>query len=331
MSLSDFRHRPIWVNTSHYSQKQANYCFRPGAVTSIFLKLRLDSRSTASTEPSGFFVIICKLLAKTEPKMSRDKLAYRYFAAWNDNDVTELLRLFHPDASYYDAFWQERCSGKHLAKYLDSALELESRWYAPSGELIPIRNGMICRYVAFDGDDKEGLEPLYNGADIFTISGGLIMTVSDYYCDPTPADLIEIALLAEGQHGRASVVSDGLSGKSLGHIKQRLDALATDSTLTLDSSLTISMLADHVGCPVMHLFHVLDEFYNKPFLDFVDECRARRASKLMLDSTGGQIRLDTIVEKAGFETVGQLNESFQKTFDMSVYQYLQRFSKTTSR
>lgn len=260
--------------------------------------------------------------------MNREKIAIRYFAAWNNKDLSQLLSLLHPQASYYDAFWQESCSGEHLSEYLGANLELESRWYRPNDELIPTQNGMIVRYSTFDADDKEGLAPLFNGAEVLTVSGGLIMTVSDFYCDPTSADLVEIASLAEGQHGRANVVAKGLGKKSFVHIKRRLNNVATDLSVILDSSLTVGTLADYVGCSVLHLFHVLEEYEDTTFLDFVNECRARRASKYMLDTSSGNVALDRIAENVGFETISELDESFQATFGVAADEYLQRFSKT---
>ena len=259
--------------------------------------------------------------------MNRDKLAIRYIAAWNKRDVPELLSLMHSEASYYDAFWQESCSGEHLGEYFRAHMDLESRWYRPNDALIPTRNGMIVRYYAFDTDDQAGLAPLYGGADVFTVSGNSIMTVSDYYCDPTSADLIEIASLAEAQHGRANIVSGGLSGQSFGRIQRRLADVATDSSVLLDPSLTVAKLAEHVGCSVMHLFHVLEESKNTNFNEFISECRARRASILMLDTSDGDISFDRIAEKSGFESVNDLDESFRSTFGLGADEYMQKFSK----
>jgi AraC-like DNA-binding protein len=259
--------------------------------------------------------------------MNRDKLAIRYFAAWNERDASELLSLMHSQASYYDAFWQESCPAEHLGEYLCANIDLESRWYRPYDALIPTQNGMIVRYCAFDTDDQAGLAPLYNGAEVFTVSGNSIMTVSDYYCDPTSADLIEIASLAQAQRVRADIVSGGLSGKSFGHIQRRIADVATDSSVLLGASLTVAKLAEHVGCSVMHLLHVLEEYKNTTFHEFISECRARRASKLMLDTSDGDIRFDKIAENSGFETVNELDESFRSTFGLGAEEYMQKFSK----
>ena len=258
--------------------------------------------------------------------MDREKLADRYFSAWNQKDVPELLRLMHPQASYYDAFWQESCSGRHLSKFFKTNFALDKRWYKPSDTIIPTPNGMVVRYAAFENDDAAGLAPIFNGAEVFTLSDGLIITVSDYYCDPNPVDLSEIALLAEGQHGRVNVVQRGLSAKTSARIKRRLLELATDLPVILDTSLTVTKLADHVGCTVMHLFHVLEEQKNTTFLRYVGECRARHASTLIVDTASGDVRFDKIAEQSGFESIKEFNDAFHSTFDMSAHAYMLKFS-----
>ena len=259
--------------------------------------------------------------------MDRKELVDRYFVAWNQKNVSDLLRLMHPQASYYDAFWRETCSGRHLSKYFGTNLELDSRWYKPDDDIVITQNGIVIRYVAFDSDDPEGLTPLFNGAEVITLSDGLIMTVSDFYCDQNATDLIEIAALAEGQHGRANTVQRGLGTKVSGRINRRLSKLAKDMTVIRDPSLTVTKLADSVGCSVMHLFHVLEDQKDTTFLEFVNECRARYASTLLVETSNAEIRFDRIAEQSGFESVTEFNKEFQITFDISADEYMQKFTK----
>ena len=259
--------------------------------------------------------------------MDREKLAKRFFAAWNAKDVPELLRLMHPQASYYDAFWQESCSGRHLSKYFKTNFALDTRWYEPDDVIIPTPNGMIMRYTAFAGDDPERQAPLFNGAEVITMSDVLIMTVSDFYCDPNPVELNEIAVLAEGQHGRINVVQRGLGARSSSRIKRRLTELATDTTVILDTSLTVTKLADHADCTVMHLFHVLEELKNTTFLQYVAESRARYAATLMTDTADGDIRFDQIAEQSGFDSIKEFNEAFHSTFGISAHDYMDKFGQ----
>jgi len=254
--------------------------------------------------------------------MDRAEVIERYLAAWGKKDVPGLLKLMHPQASYYDAFWGEVCSGSDLSDYLENSFEYETYTYKPDDELISTQNGLIIRYDAFDRNDTEGLVPIFNGAEVITFSGDMIMTISDYYCDPNRIDLIEIASLAEMQHSRSHVAPLGLSAKISGRIKQRLQALATDMETFLDPALTVAQLADHVGCSVMHLFHVLEEELETSFLQFAYECRARYATTLMANMSNSHIGFDQIAKQSGFETVAEFRNAFQFTFGQSADEYL---------
>jgi AraC-like DNA-binding protein len=258
--------------------------------------------------------------------MERDEIVNRYFEAWNQKHTSGLLKLMHPQASYYDAFWQESCSGKHLAKYLSTNFEFDRYWYRQSEEIISSPNGFIARYEAFYRDDDLGTAPAFNGVDIFTMAEELIMTVSDYYCDPTLSALIEVSMLAEGQHGRANVIQRGLGANTASHIRRRLADIAADATVILDASLTVTILSEHIGCEVMHLFYVLEELQDTTFLDFVNSCRARHASTMMIEAADGDVRFDVIAEQCGFESIKELNDAFQLTFDLTATEYTKKFA-----
>ena len=267
--------------------------------------------------------------------IDRIKLAEQYTQAWNEQDVEGVLRLLHPQASYYDAFWDETSSGPDLKKYFKTEIETYPRWYRLEGGVIPTANGMISPYIAFDRSDRAGIEPLYNGVDIFTLSGDAILTISEHYCDPNQQDLVEIAALSEARHSRSHIAPLGLSLKTSGRIRRRLKRLAVNSTVYLNPSLTVTQLADRVDCSVMHLFHVLEEVMDTTFVNFVNECRCRHASSLLLDIQEPGTRLDRIAEESGFATVQDFREAFRATFGLSPAEYLESFlaqpgnSKTT--
>ncbi len=241
---------------------------------------------------------------------------------WRDCSSSCIRRL--PN---YDAFWGEICSASDLSRYFGTNFETDTRWYRPDDDIVATQNGLIVRYVAFERNDPEGLVPILNGAEIITLTDGLIMTISDFYCDPDSVELIEIAKLAENQHGRLNIAPLGLSARSSGRIKRRLAELANAMTVFLDPALTVTKLADIVGCSVMHLFHVLEEEKETTFLNFVDECRARYATTLLTDTSNDAICLTRISEQAGFESVAALDRAFLATFGVSTDEYTQQFSR----
>ena len=262
--------------------------------------------------------------------MDRKEVIRRYLAAWGKKDVPGLLKLMHPQASYYDAFWGEVCSGSDLSNYLEDSFGYDEYRYKADDELISTQNGLVIRYVAFEQNDTKGLVPIFNGAEVISFSGDVIMTISDHYCDPSHIDLIEIASLAEKQHGRSHVAPLGLSAKVSGRIKQRLQALAIDMEIFLDPALTVAQLADHVGCSVMHLFHVLEEELETSFLQFAYECRAKHATTLMANMSKSHIGFDQIAKQSGFETVAEFRNAFQLTFGQSTEEYLQKSTERSN-
>lgn len=260
--------------------------------------------------------------------MDQQEMAERYLAAWNQRDASAILDLTHAQVSYYDAFWSETASGPEFARYLQNSLDSATHWYRRDGDYLLTLNGLVMRFLAFHQDDVIGETPLFNGAEILTFSDGLIMTISDYYCDPEPVDLMELAGMAEKQHGQANVAPLGLSAKTSGRIKRQLMKFAADQTVFLNPSLTVTRLADYTGCSVMHLFHVLEEEMDKTFSDFVNEARARFASSLLVESVNGELDYSDIASQCGFESATEFRQAFQNTFADSPEDYSRKFAKT---
>jgi len=262
--------------------------------------------------------------------MDREELAGLYVDAWNQRDAKELSKIMHPQASFHDTFWGETFSGSDLLKYFNTNLAADNYWYRSVGELIITPDAVINRYVAFESNDPEGLVPIYKGAEVVTVSNGLIMTITDFYCDPNPVELKEIAKLVEKRHGQSNIAPLGLSNKTSSRIKRRLAELAKDMTFFLEPSLTVTQLADRIGCSVMHLFHVLEEEKETTFLKLINEIRARYASTLLVDVASVDIRFDRIAERSGFESVEEFRNAFQSTFGISADDYVESFSKKKS-
>ncbi len=258
--------------------------------------------------------------------MKRSELAARFIAAWNNRDVDALLALMHPQASYFDAFWGEVCSGGDLAKYFGATFSEQSHWYEKDGDLIPTSDGFILRYKAFDRGDKERTDVLFRGAEIVTMSGKRIIAIRDYYIEPDPELLLEVAERARASHGKVNVVSLGLSGRTAARIKLRLAELASEMTVFLDPSLTVTKLANHIPCSVMHLFHVLEEEKGTTFINFANECRARYASTLLVDHPHRDISLAKVASDSGFESIADLDAAFGVTFGISIDEYVRRFA-----
>lgn len=240
------------------------------------------------------------------------------------------MSLLHPQASYFDAFWGEACSGRDLQKFIKTELETEDLWYRTDRNVIPTRSGMIVPYVAFAAEDVAGISPLFNGAEIITIASGLIRTISDHYCDVRTENLMAVAQGDETRHESSATMVDGLSTQELNRIQRRLRELSSSTGIYVDPSLTVTKLADHVGCSVMHLFHVIEKQMDTTFLAFVRECRARHATRLLVDEPGSAKRFDEIAADCGFESVQEFRSAFAATFGINPNDYMAQFERDLS-
>ena len=257
--------------------------------------------------------------------MEIEELVERYNAAWNDRSVPDLLRIFHPEGSYYDAFWGEHCSGENLGQYFKLSFETDTRWYRSAGDPVLTENGFILRYDAFDVSDPAGHTVVFKGADIITVSGGLILTVSAFYVDLNPADLIQVSRNVELRHARSAAAPLGMSARTAERIKRRLAELGEQTDIYLNANLTVTHLADRVDCDVMHLFHSLEVEYGTSFEHFVNECRARHATTLLVDVLPKSVDPEFLARACGFESAEQFEAAFSSTFHMTAEEYAQRF------
>ena len=172
--------------------------------------------------------------------MDSHNIAKRYLDAWNQKDVQAIMNLTHSQVSFFDAFWGETCHASDLRKFLTADFEVETRWYKFNGDLLSTPNGVVVRYAAFENSDPQGLEPVYYGAEVLTISGDLIITISDFYCDTDLADLVEVATFVEMRHARANTAPLGLSARVGSLIRKNLKALADEATVFLEPTLTVT-------------------------------------------------------------------------------------------
>jgi AraC-like DNA-binding protein len=251
-------------------------------------------------------------------------LVRKYFAAWNGKNVLDVLKLMAPDSYLHDIFWGETCSRKDLPNYLSASFEAETRWYEPDDELITTPNGVIARYAAYDQNCRKRDERIYNGADVMTISDGLITSITDFYFDPDPIELAEVAKDIENRQIQSKVTSLGLSARISGHINRRLAELANSTTVFLDPDLTVRQLAEVVGCSVAHLFHVLEDEKQTTFVEFVNDSRVSHATTLLDSTPAGMIDMPRIARQSGFEDVEAFAQAFQSNFDMTAEEYSQQ-------
>ena len=261
--------------------------------------------------------------------MNMEMLVKDYIAAWNRLDAASVAELMHDGAAYYDAFWMETCVGKHLPRYIQDSMDEESLWYEQVGKVILVENGVTYRYSAHERTDSTIGPPLYFGAAVLLLRDNKILTVSDYYCNPDPAALEEIAVLATRRHGVPSHTNAGLSALKTLHVRSRLVATVAEAESHLDPTITISKFAENIGCSVDHLSQILDREFGSDFDAFMCSHRVEYARSVLDDGTDDPGFVMRVAAEAGFRSAKELSEAFSETFGTTLAEFLK--SKKTAK
>jgi AraC-like DNA-binding protein len=218
----------------------------------------------------------------------------------------------HAGAAYYDAFWMETCVGHNLKQYFQDAMDDEPFWYLQIGETIKTRNGVVFRYSAHCSADSIAGEPLYYGAEILEILDNKILTVTDMYCSPDRSNLIEIAELASKRHGLTSFANSGLGALKAARIKANLSVKNDKEQFYRDPDITISRLAEEIGCTLQQLSAVLESQFGASFGAFVDTRRVEYAKELLQHSSDDPDILEKVATSAGFRSLVEFRRTFGK-------------------
>lgn len=242
--------------------------------------------------------------------MDRDGVVRKYIDAWNELDLGGLLALMHAGAAYYDAFWVETCVGRDLARYFRDAMDEEPYWYQQVGDTLCTDTGVVYRYSAHDRSSSIVDEPILYGADVLSIRDGKILTVTDIYCSPDLSDLEEIAVLAEKRHGLPRHADSGLSARKTARIKAYLSTSLDDEKVYLDPDITMSELADKIGCTLNQLTSVIENQFGSNFGRFLDARRVEYAKGLLENAADSPDILRRVAMSSGFKTVGEFSKKF---------------------
>jgi AraC-like DNA-binding protein len=245
-----------------------------------------------------------------------DKLVDDYLSAWNRHDVEGVLAFLHPGASYFDAFWRECCVGRDLARYFHASFQEEVLWYQRIGDLMVTEHSIVYRYTAHECVDASASTVVFNGAEILTLRDDRILSISNYYCDPSELALAEIARLSLARHGETKYANAGLPAIRFLRFRKNFSKLIYQDRAYLDASLSRSSFAARVGCSVDHLDLILLSEYGTNFDDFVDECRVKFASELLVEMSCGADIVSQVASRSGFRSSQDLTSVFHKHFSV---------------
>jgi len=248
--------------------------------------------------------------------MDLDKLVEAYFDAWNAHDTAALLTLFHKEASYHDAFWMETCMAEDLAQYLDDSFDLEQYWYQQIGIVTIVDGGVVFRYSAHDQTDKANGQAIFTGAVVCVIRDNKIFSVSDIYCDPSPAALKELARWSIRHHGRLRNMRFGLPAVMATRYRDKLSALMEQERVFLDPNLTLSEVASRIGCSVDHLTQVVTTEFGASFYSFLDRYRATYARDMLMKESTDPDYLYEVATQSGFRSIERFDRAFKNIFQV---------------
>lgn len=243
-------------------------------------------------------------------RMNSNQIVSKYFDAWNQQDVTGLLDLMHRGAAYYDGFWMETCVGRDLAQYFRDALDEEPFWYMLVGDVLGTENGVVFRYSAHHREGHKIGDPILYGAEFLSILDGKILTVTDMYCSPNPSDLLEVAELAARRHGLTTHVKSGLGALKEARIKAGLTVNVDEEKVYLNGDITMSQLAETVGCTLDQLGMVIESQFDVRLEEFLDSRRVEHARELLEQSPDHPNIVEKVATSVGFMSVRRFEEKF---------------------
>jgi len=251
-----------------------------------------------------------------------DELVTKYIDAWNQRDVPGLLDLMHPGAAYYDAFWAETCVGRDLAQYFQDAMEEEPFWYSRVGDTITTENGVVFRYSAHQVAGSKIGEPIHFGAEILHVQNDKILTVTDIYCSSEEENLREVAELAVRRHGLPHHANSGFGALKMARIKAGLAVRLEEERDDLDPNITMSQLADRIGCTLSQLSVVIENQFGLGASDFLNVRRVNFSRELLRNLTEGTVNLEKVAASAGFRSVREFSKIFADTVGVTPEEFV---------
>lgn len=262
--------------------------------------------------------------------MDIERIVDDYNDAWNRRDIARLRQLIDKRARYYDAFWMEYSYGGNLSSYLLSWLEEEHCWYERVSDISAVDGSFVYRYVARERTPSGAGSEIYSGAEVISLRDGKIISISDFYCNPDPLALEEIARLTKKYHGEIRHAQSGLGALRSMRYKRHLITLIEEDRVFLDKGLTQIGLARQLVCSVDHLLQVIADTFGTNFHNLVDGHRVRFARKLIRDNSNDPERLPQIADQSGFSSVEELNAAFRRITGELPLQYIEKNSGATA-
>lgn len=161
---------------------------------------------------------------------------------------------------------------------------------------------------------------------VYTCMLIFILTVFNYTLNKL---LKRSALAMPGDYGREvgrqniKYERSPLNHEQLLAYQKRLVAAVEEDKLFLDTSLSLSSLANHLKIPNHHLTQVFNMQLKQTFYQFINGCRVNYACKL-LDNETLDMNLEELAEKSGFNAKVSFNRQFKQIKGCTPSEYRDR-------
>lgn len=137
----------------------------------------------------------------------------------------------------------------------------------------------------------------------------------------TPNATNEIKELIEIDNEKRQVPKKILSPDKLTEIKEKLTMAMNNEKPYLNSDLSLPQLSSMLNVSTHNLSHVINNYYNQNFFQFINHHRLEEAKRLLTDKKNSQFTIEAIGYSAGFNSKTVFNTSFKKYVGMTPTAY----------
>ena len=106
--------------------------------------------------------------------------------------------------------------------------------------------------------------------------------------------------------------------------KAELSALMTKEKIYLDPNLTMSQVADRVGCSIEQLSYVVSRQFGPDSDIFLDSFRVQHAKPLLRQEPEDSIDLSDVAARVGFQSSDELERAFKRILGVTPEAYIRQ-------
>ncbi|MCF0055058.1 AraC family transcriptional regulator [Dyadobacter sp. CY356] len=113
-----------------------------------------------------------------------------------------------------------------------------------------------------------------------------------------------------------------VNADELEDLKNRLENLMDTKKPYLDSTLSLPLLAEHIGISVHELSYLINEAYKENFFSFVNRYRIEESKRLLLSGAFERLNILGVAYESGFNSKTTFNTTFKKRMGLSPTEFV---------